>query len=376
MRRQSLHPLDLAWLAFAFVMLVLTWYAHFGMTIPYHLLFVSFALVYGFRMWALPVSALLLGSITLITALIFSRAYLRGEIGADELSEVPLMPLIVAFMVWHGLRRVAAQRQVEELAALESSRVARQREFLRDTSHAIRTPVTIARGYVELLPMSTDQETARKDAAEVLHQLDRLGELAGRLLLMEALDTTNGLAREPVDIGALTASVGERWRGTVRRVWVIASDAPVVLPLDRARVEEALDALVENAIRFTDESDVIRLSASVRDGAVVLEVADSGPGIAEEDRERVFDRFFHRPPPGQGSGNGLGLALVRSIVRAHDGVVRSGVAPEGGALFTVTLPIVAGLGAAVTATAARPAEVVAAMPRQKSAPQPDLPATS
>ena len=373
MRRLSLHPLDLAWVAFAAVMLVFTWYAHYGMTIPYHLLFVSFALVYGFRLWPLPVSAFILGSITLVTALIFGRGYVRGEIGADELAEVPLMPLIVAFMVWHGLRRVAAQREVEELAALERSRVFRQREFLRDTSHAIRTPVTIARGYVELLAMSSDQEAAREDASEVLHQLDRLAELAGRLLLMEALDTTNVLARRLVDIGALTSEVGERWRGTARRTWVIDAQAPVVLPVDPARVEEALDALVENAIRFTGESDTIRLSASVRDGEVVLEVADSGPGIPEEDQERVFDRFFHRPPPGQGSGNGLGLALVRSIVRAHDGTVRAGRAPEGGALFVVCLPAV---GGQVAPAVALPTETLPAMPRQKSAPPTDLPATS
>jgi signal transduction histidine kinase len=352
-------------------MLVLTWYSDFGMTIPYHLLFVSLALVYGFRTWSPTVSALVLGSVTAATGVIFVRAYLIGDIELDELAEVPLMPLIVAFMIWHALRRAAAQRQVEELAARERSRVDRQREFLRDTSHAIRTPVTIARGYVELLRMDAEKETVRNDADEVVHQLDRLSELAGRLLLMEALDTTGVLVREVVDIGTLLARVGERWRSAVPRVWRISASSPLLVSADVSRLEEALDALIENAVRFTTESDTIRLSAHTRDGFAVLAVADSGPGIPVEDRDRVFDRFFHRPPPGQGSGNGLGLALVRSIVRAHYGMVRSGAADEGGAEFVISLPPVATTGS--TTGVLTPGEPVVRMPRQ--APAADSPAS-
>jgi signal transduction histidine kinase len=354
-------------------MLVLTWYSDFGMTIPYHLLFVSLALVYGFRTWSPLTSALVLGGVTVATGVIFMRAYLMGEVALDELSEVPLMPLIVAFMIWHALRRAAAQRQVEQLVARERSRVDRQREFLRDTSHAIRTPVTIARGYMELLRMDAEKEAVRKDADEVVHQLDRLSELAGRLLMMEALDTTGVLVREVVDVGGLMARVGERWRSAVTRRWVISVSSPILASADRSRLEEALDALIENAVRFTVESDTIRLSARAHDGFVLLEVADSGPGIPGDDRERVFDRFFHRPPPGQGSGNGLGLALVRSIVRAHYGMVRAGQAEEGGAAFLVSLPVAApSWSTSHTATAP---ESVAWMPRQGSATVTDSPAT-
>jgi signal transduction histidine kinase len=361
-RRFSLHPLDVAWTGFASAMLVLTWYSDFGMTIPYHLLFVSLALVYGFRTWSPTVSALVLGGVTLATGVIFVRAYLMGEVELDELAEVPLMPLIVAFMIWHALRRAAAQRQVEQLAARERSRVDRQREFLRDTSHAIRTPVTIARGYMELLRMEAVKGTVRKDAEEVVHQLDRLSELAGRLLLMEALDTTGVLVREVVDVGALMARVGERWRSAVPRRWVISVSSPILVSADRSRLEEALDALIENAVRFTAESDTIRLSARAHDGFVLLGVSDSGPGIPAEDHERVFDRFFHRPPPGEGSGNGLGLSLVRSIVRAHYGMVRAGTAEEGGAAFVVSLPVAAvGWGASPIS---RAGESIAWMPRQ------------
>ncbi len=197
MRTRSLHALDLVWAVFALAMLAVMSLATFGMTVPYHLIFVSFALVYGFRLWPAGTSVLILALITVATGAVFVREYVRGDVNLDELSEIVLMPAILGFTVWHGLRRVAAQRRVEELAALESSRLQRQREFLRDTSHAIRTPVTIARGHVELLRLTSDDPALRADTDEVLHQLKRLGELAGRLLVMETLDTTDGLRRSP-----------------------------------------------------------------------------------------------------------------------------------------------------------------------------------
>jgi signal transduction histidine kinase len=286
----------------------------------------------------------ILAVVTVATGAVFVQAYLRGEVDLDELSEVALMPSILAFTVWHGLRRVAAQRRVEELAALESSRVQRQREFLRDTSHAIRTPVTIARGHVELLRLASADETVRADADEVLHQLQRLAELAGRLLVMETLDTTGELRRDDVDVAHLVAAVGSRWRAAVERRWVVSvpDEGLGLVGLDRSRFEEALDALVENAVRFTEPDDVIRLSAR-RDGdGVAVEVADSGPGIPAGDRAQVFDRFFHRHPPGTEPGTGLGLALVHSVARAHGGAVSAGEAPEGGALLTLQLPVAGG----------------------------------
>jgi signal transduction histidine kinase len=242
--------------------------------------------------------------------------------------------------VWHGLRRVAAQRRVEELAELERSRVQRQREFLRDTSHAIRTPVTIARGHVELLMLAADDPLIRADADEVLHQLQRLGELAGRLLVMETLDTTGAIRRERVDAALLVATVGSRWRAAVERRWLVDAPAEGVgtVLLDRSRLEEALDALIENAVRFTGPEDVIRLAVR-RDGdEVVVDVADSGPGIPPDDRSRVFERFFHRHPAGTEPGTGLGLALVHSVAKAHGGSASAGESPEGGALLSLRLP--------------------------------------
>lgn len=335
----GLRSLDVVWGAFALGMLAIMWFTHFGMTIPYHFIFVSFALVYGFRLWPARTSIVILAAVTVLTGAIFARQYLDGVISLDETAEVPLMPAILGFMVWHGLRRVAAQREVEALAALERSRVQRQRDFLRDTSHAIRTPVTIALGHVELLRLASSDPLINADADEVVHQLQRLGELARRLLTMETLDTTGGLHRELVDISAFVATIGQRWQAAVPRRWVVRTPpGNMLVSLDRGRLEESLDAIIENAVRFTRETDAVRISARYEADSAVIEIADSGPGIADDERDHVFERFFHRTPPAGPPGTGLGLALVQSVARAHGGTAVAGHAPEGGALLTLRLP--------------------------------------
>ena len=107
---------------------------------------------------------------------------------------------------------------------------------------------------------------------------------------------------------------------------------------DALRLEEALDAMVENAVRFTSPDDVIRISCRADGPWVRLEVADSGMGIPVEDREHVFERFFHRHPRGEEPGTGLGLALVAAVAEAFGGRVNAGPAPEGGALVCLRLP--------------------------------------
>lgn len=337
--RRSFTGVDLAWAVFSVAMIVQMWLVPNELTTPYHLMWMATIFVYGFRLWPPKVFFPALAALTVVTGALFLRPYLGGHIGLDEMTEIMLMPSIVGLGAWHAWRRSEAQRRVEELAALESSRLDRQREFLRDTSHAIRTPVTIARGHVELMAMGTRDERTAEDTAEVLHQLDRLTDLAGRLLAIEQLATTEALEAESLDAQQFLEKVGRRWAAAAQRGWVVDA-APTGLVLgDVRRLEEAVDALVENALRFTTTEDVIRLSVR-RDGdSAVIEVADSGPGIPEADRERVFDRFFHRHPRGMEPGTGLGLSLVAAVATAHLGSAQAGRAPEGGALLTIRLPL-------------------------------------
>lgn len=331
---------DVAWAVFGAAMMIQMWLAPDELTTPYHLVWVATVLVYGFRLWPPRAVFPILAVLTLLTGALVLRPYLARHITLDEMSEIPLMPLIVGIGAWHAWRRSVAQRRVQELAALESSRLDRQREFLRDTSHAIRTPVTIARGHVELMAMQAGRDASlAADTAEVLHQLDRLTDLAGRLLAIEQLATTEALDVEPLDARQFLDALGRRWAAAVPRTWVIDAAGTGVLLGDVRRLEEALDALVENALRFTGPQDVVRLSVRADGGDAVFEVADSGPGIPAEDRLRVFERFFQRHPRGEEPGTGLGLALVHAVATAHLGTACAGAAPEGGALLTLRLPL-------------------------------------
>ncbi len=339
---QAMGFADVLWVCFAVAMLVVMIRSHEAMTIPYHFIFVSFALVYGFRVWPALIAVTTLVVMTGTTGAVFLIAYRAGDIKVDELAEIPLMPAIVAFMVWHALRAAAARREVEQLAVREAGRVDRQREFLRDTSHAIRTPVTIARGHVQLMRMAVADPEVAQDTDEVLHQLDRIHQLAGRLLAIEQLETTPVLHLEPIDVQQLVETVGRRWSAAAARDWQVQARPAGLVQADEHRLAEALDALVENALRFTTDQDTVRVSAYGEGTWAVIEVADSGPGIPAQDRQRVFERFFQRHPKGEEPGTGLGLALVSAVATAHGGDAGAGVAAEGGALLRVRLPMSVG----------------------------------
>ena len=332
-----LRQLDVAWAVFATGMVVLMKAQPEVQTIPYHFIFVSFTLLYGFRLWSPRVTGIMLIALTLVTGILFVDVYLDGLVSIDELAEVPLMPAIVAVMAWHAWRRAGAQRRVEKLASLETSRLDRQREFLRDASHAIRTPVTIARGHVELLRAGLAPK-AQPDADEVLHQLDRLHHLAARLLSIEQLETADQLLPVRIDIAGFVSATERRWSQAVTRRWELDAPHCGLVLADPHRLEEAFDAMVENAVRFTAPSDAIRLGCRREAGWVVLEVCDSGPGVPDHELTRIFERFYQRHPPGEEPGTGLGLALVQAVAIAHGGVAVAGRSDLGGAEFVLRLP--------------------------------------
>jgi signal transduction histidine kinase len=313
-------------------------------TIPYHVMFLAVTLVYGFRVWPMAPTAYVIGAITVVTGVIFYLHYQQGRIDAPELSEVPLMPMLLLAMVWHARRRAEAQLQVEEMAEERQRRLQREREFLRDASHAIRTPVTIARGHVELIQSSLTDPLSYDDSDVVLRQLDRMDALSTRLLALARLDSGGVLNRASLDLDSFVEQIGSNWTGTAERVWVVDRREPhqaghVRVNADREWLELAVDALVENAVHFTDPRDRIELSCR-RDGRFgTIRVADSGAGIAPEDLPHVFERFWHRRPPDGMPGSGLGLAMASAAANAMGGslVVRSELGE--GASFELSLPL-------------------------------------
>jgi signal transduction histidine kinase len=313
-------------------------------TIPYHLMFLAVTLVYGFRVWPMGPTALVIAAATLVTGAIFWVHYREGWIEQAELAEVPLMPLLLLAMVWHARRRAEAQRQVEEMAEERRRSLQREREFLLDTSHAIRTPVAIARGHVELVQGALSDPLAYDDSEVVLRQLDRMHALSTRLLALARLDSDGQLDPGVLELDCFAERVTADWAKAAEREWVFSplcrdEVAHVRVMADREWLELVVDALVENAVHFTEPGSRIEIACGQADGVGTLRVTDEGPGIAPEDLPHVFERFWHRRPADGVPGSGLGLAMASAAAKAMGGDLTVDSPPGAGARFELSLPL-------------------------------------
>ncbi|MGW6194607.1 sensor histidine kinase [Kribbella sp. NPDC055110] len=307
-------------------------------TIPYHFLFLSLTIVYGFRVWPLWPTIIVTVVVTGATGWVLAAHAMSAFIDRAELAEVPLMPALFVAMVWHAQRRAAAQRQVEQMADQRRASLERERGFLRDTSHAIRTPITIARGHLELAGDAPVGNGVRTHVEVALRQLDRMSALSNRLLALARLDAGEELDRRPTDVADLVAEIGRNWTTNADRRWLVGCGPTGQVRIDPDWIELALDALVENAMHFTASGDVIRLGCTSSPAQVLITVDDSGPGIDPADLPFVFDRFWHRRPEHGPMGSGLGLPMARAVAEAHRGTLRAMDSPDGGVRFVLTVP--------------------------------------
>jgi signal transduction histidine kinase len=307
-------------------------------TLPYHLLFLVLTIVYGYRVWPLRPTLAVVGLVTLATGAVFYLRWSDGVIESAELIEILLMPALVLAMVWHARRRARAELAAASMAEDLRQVLERERAFLSDSSHAIKTPVTIARGHMDLLLPELDG-IAREDAAVVLRQLSRMERLSGRLLSLAHLENGDTVASRLVDIDAFVAGVAREWRA-VERAWDVDIDSSATVRADPEWLHMALDALVENAVKHTQAGDRLGISCRLAGGTVVVTVDDDGPGVPAADQPHVFERFWHRRSAGQPAGSGLGLAMVRAVAEAHGGCAEVEQSPWGGARFNIRLPLV------------------------------------
>ena len=221
-----------------------------------------------------------------------------------------------------------------------------RRDFVANVSHELRTPLTAIRGYVEALSESDMPAEERHRFLEIVaRHTARMERLVMDLLRLARLDA----GQETLDV--VVCDVRSLLQGVMsdlspmseaRRQRIqtsIAADA-TILNGDPAKLHDALRNLVANAITYSPELTTVRIDAARAGPRIEIAVSDEGPGIPEEDRSRVFERFYRvdksraRDP----GGTGLGLAIVKHLVELHLGSVRAENRPEGGARFTVSLP--------------------------------------
>jgi two-component system, OmpR family, sensor kinase len=333
--------LELAWGAFAAANLVVMFRMDTVQTIPFHFVWVSLTLVYGFRTWGPAPTLAVCVVVCGLTAAAFLGPIMAGRLAADESAEVPLMASMFLVMVWHARRRVAAMDEVRRLASSERRVWEREREFVRDASHNLRTPITVARGYAELIRAAHGGTQTSDDAGVVLAELQKLTRISERLLTLARSERPDFLRRAEIDLEDLVNRAASRWTVAARRHWQVEIGADGHLSADAEQLEAALDALIENAVDATDEQGSILLRSRVEHGDAVIEVVDDGIGIRPEHLTRVFDRFWRGnadPLRVTSGGTGLGLAIVKAIVEAHGGTVEVASDYGDGARFTIRLP--------------------------------------
>lgn len=349
---------DLAWggLALAALLLAILVLPGFQ-TVPFHVIWISFTLLYGFRAWSGRRTLLLAAAVATASLAALLPPLTRGAAGPQIVAEVPLMAAVFGVMVWHARRRQAAVVTANRALAAEREALEREQAFLREASHQLRTPIAVARGYVELAQAAgPDSPDLAEDLACAVAELSRLARVADRLLALSAL-AAGPLHVTRVDLGTLLRTCVDRFAVVVPRRWRVEVDGVDGLWADADRLEAALDALVENAVAATDEEGLITVRARHDPGRpatpVLVQVEDDGVGFAADEAAHLFDRFYRRTRRDQGSGAGLGLPIVAGVARAHGGAVGAEGTPGQGARFSLWLPVDAVHDNAMTATRGR-----------------------
>jgi len=335
--RVGARTLFIGWLVVAAVCTWLMWVLPGDETIPYHIAWASFALLYAIGDWRLSWALGGLVLCTVATGAVLVNSVLDGFIVWQEATEIPLMSVLMILSVWHVRRRQLALLTVTAMAQQEQEQAANRERLTRLTSHEMRTPLTIASGYVELLHDRAADPEERRDLAVVADELSRLTRVTDRL--MRVIRLPGGADMTRVDGDAVLQETAERWAQVVDRRWVVEADAGDIRG-SRGRLRAALDTLVENALRYTDDGDTVRLTGRSRpDGWVEIGVGDSGPGLRPELVAAINAGGIEASLGSDGlSQNGLGLGLVRGVVAARGGRLRAGTSLDGGALLVMEVP--------------------------------------
>jgi two-component system, OmpR family, sensor histidine kinase KdpD len=243
-----------------------------------------------------------------------------------------------------AVERTRLDKQVEG-ARLEAETNQLRAAMFSSVTHDLRTPlVSIKAGVTTLLDegVTLDADQRRELLGTILEETDRLNRLVGNILDLARVRAGALVpAKQLTDVDEVIESVLHRMKPTLSRVrvrTVVRPDLPEV-PIDPVQIDQVLSNLLENAARFSPPGGEILLSAAPWRRSVRIRVADQGPGIPADERDRVFEPFFRRDAGEARMGSGLGLAIARAVVLAHGGRIWIEGAPSGGTAVVFELPV-------------------------------------
>jgi two-component system phosphate regulon sensor histidine kinase PhoR len=247
----------------------------------------------------------------------------------------------VAPVVAEGRGAVLVLHDVTDLKTADQIR----RDFVANVSHELRTPLTAIKGYAEALIDDPDDEDARQRFLDIIHRhATRMERLVKDLLRLARLDAgQEAVELAPCDIQAIVTGVVADLDQVVQekrqRIEIVIPPDARMLVADPAKLHDILRNLIENAVNYTPEDGTIELTTRNVDDQFEITVLDSGPGLPQQDLLRVFERFYRVDKSRARPGTGLGLAIVKHLVQVMGGTVTAGNRHEGGAQFTVRLPL-------------------------------------
>jgi signal transduction histidine kinase len=326
------YRIELLWVAFAIANFaaMVAWPS--WRLVPFQLVWLSLTILYGFRVWPVRLTIAVLVCVMGATALAVGFSSMHDIKAWAKL--YPLMAALFVAMVWHARRRAEAQQVAEQRADEQHSLLERQQRFINDASHELRTPLTIARGHLELL----GEHGPEVDVA--LDELGRIDAIIDRLLVLATVDQPDFVRPAEVELEPALEEVFMRWSEVAPRAWRLGALASGRLQVDAERLRTALDALLENAVKYTEPYAAIELRARpAPPGGTLIEVEDEGCGVPPDALERIFDRFGRADSARTraAGGAGLGLAIVDAIAKAHGGTCKV-TSTESGSVFALWLP--------------------------------------
>jgi two-component system sensor histidine kinase TctE len=221
---------------------------------------------------------------------------------------------------------------INRLFALLRTSVQAQQQFISNTAHQLRTPITGMQAQLELLIAERDAQPVRHRLLTLQESIRQLAHSSNQLLTLARADPAANIAarKQMVDLAATVSEVAARYfdRAIKSHIDLGINVAPTTIKADPSLIDDLLSNLVDNALKYTPPGGCVTVSAGDEHGKAYLTIEDTGPGIPEAERQRVRQRFY-RMPNSPGHGSGLGLAIVDEIAQIHDASVEIGPGANG-----------------------------------------------